>query len=102
MIALALLVSCAVGWYAVDWWTLRRPLHAPTERGRELRYARIDDGRPLSRRCTDCGRRLRGSVWHPSWGSALDRDVGLCDRCIEAYPDRNDFAQWMGFDLVRR
>ena len=94
-------LSLVCGWTAWDWWLVRRPLHAPTERGRQLRYARIEAGRPLSSRCTECGRRLRKSVWHPSWKNPLSPDVGVCGTCIKGMDGHNDLHMWMGFDLVR-
>lgn len=96
-----LALSSAAGWLTVDWWTLRRPLRAPTAQGRELRMARIEAGKPLSYICTDCGRTCRKHVHNPSFDNPLPSDMALCDTCILNYPNHDDLRQWMGFDIIR-
>lgn len=85
----------------MDWWIFRRPLHAPTEQGRALRLARIEEGRPLRWRCTDCGQKLRKHVYHPGWDNPMNPDIELCRTCIQQYPDRDQFGRWNSFDIVR-
>jgi hypothetical protein len=71
----------------------------PAQHARSLRYAAATAGTAKSYRCTECGRKIRKHVWHPSWDNPLPSNVELCEHCIG--DDRGDIHRWMGFDIVR-
>ena len=110
---------CCMNWDSVGQYRCRQCNPDPgiphdsqtaSQRARSLRYAAAIAGTAKPWRCTECGRRLRKSVWHPAAYMADDahraeaellaavlKNAELCVDCVGSDP----FARgWIQMDIV--
>lgn len=111
---------CCMNWNSIGLYRCRQcnpdpglpnDSQTPAQRARSLRYAAAASGTAKSWRCTECGRRLKKTVWHPAayWATAEHRaeaealsgvlkNVELCTDCAGSDPSARG---WISMDIVR-